>query len=94
MSEAKFTKGDWKISDGYRVGVEVSFGDGFFNIATCQIFNEAKANAHLIASAPEMYRVIEQIVRWQDSDGGELDEYMNNSNIAFKMLLAKARGEK
>ena len=50
-------------------------------------------NAHLIAAAPAMYAVIEQIVRYQRSNKGELQEYMNNSKLSFEKLLAKARGE-
>ena len=50
-------------------------------------------NAHLIAASPAMYAVIEQIVRYQRSNKGELQEYMNNSKLSFEKLLAKARGE-
>jgi len=50
-------------------------------------------NVSLIASAPAMYAVIEKIVKWQDSEGGELKEYMSNSKLSFRKLLAKARGE-
>lgn len=78
MTETKFTKGEWKIRDGYEVGISVTFGSGFFTVASCQLFNEAKANAHLIAAAPEMYDFI--------------GTYMGGHPEA-ELLLAKARGE-
>ncbi|AUR87909.1 hypothetical protein NVP1105O_66 [Vibrio phage 1.105.O._10N.286.49.B4] len=81
MSEAKFTKGEWRILDKYQVGVNVNFGDGFFTIASCQVFNEAKANANLIAAAPEMYEFLESL---------QLDV---TNDYKRDEILAKARGE-
>ena len=64
------------------------------NVLVSQVYqDELKANAHLISAAPAMYAVIEQIVRYQRSNKGELQEYMNNSKLSFEKLLAKARGE-
>jgi hypothetical protein len=88
MSEAKFTKGEWKILDKYQVGINVDFGDGFFTVASCQVFNEAKANAHLIAAAPEMYSELDElsgIIRRMGVD---------SASDRIDLLLAKARGEK
>ncbi|AUR98282.1 coil containing protein [Vibrio phage 1.248.O._10N.261.54.F1] len=85
MSEAKFTKGEWRILDKYQVGVNVNFGDGFFTIASCQIFNEAKANAHLIAAAPEMHQMLVQL---QTEGGLGIARHRQ-----IDRLLAKARGE-
>lgn len=84
MSEAKFTKGPWRILDKYQVGIDVNFGDGFFTIASCQAFNEAKANAHLIAAAPEMYYALQEALPLISHKAviGVINE-----------ALAKARGE-
>ena len=53
---------------------------------------EAKANAHLIAAAPEMYEVIEEIagMKITDCDAHDAANYMRD---AARALLAKMRGE-
>jgi len=85
---SNFTQGEWSIDNsGYFTRV---FSDG---VLICEIKSTTDHNAHLIASAPDMYRVIENIVKYQDCNRGELQEYLNNSGLSFKMLLAKARGE-
>jgi hypothetical protein len=88
MSEAKFTKGEWQVSasglsvncSGWRVARAYSGS----NIPYVQ---ETKANAHLIAVAPEMYNLLQDIVDLRLDD-----ECAININ-AIKQLLAKARGE-
>lgn len=100
MSEAKFTQGEW-YSYGYGVGC------GGYLIADTKhdpaddvrLSNECRANAYLIAAAPEMYMEIED-------DINELDRELKNqelnpiarSNLQHRRnhkanLLAKARGE-
>ncbi|AUR93301.1 coil containing protein [Vibrio phage 1.186.O._10N.286.49.E3] len=91
MSEAKFTKGPWRILDKYQVGVNVNFGDGFFTIASCQVFNEAKANANLIAAAPEMYEMLETLTESQNMEDAE--HLLRENRLEILELLAKARGE-
>lgn len=63
MSEAKFTKGPWvargktpsRIYGMQRKDKEVIVA------ATGSVINEAGANAHLIAAAPEMYELIKDL---------------------------------
>ena len=87
MSEAKFTKGEWRrhyspngqeyvICDGRR--------NGGYAVASLSGSN-SKANAHLIAAAPEMYAMLKDI-SWR---------YPNSPHITnpISELLAKARGE-
>ncbi|CAM0013761.1 hypothetical protein VPHK373_0076 [Vibrio phage K373] len=85
MSEAKFTKGPWvargktpsRIYGMQRKDKEVIVA------ATGSVINEAGANAHLIAAAPEMYELLEFI-----------SENPSETNvIEIRKLLAKARGE-
>ena len=99
MSKTKFTKGEWTIVDSTDKSLSVWASESEC-IATInydfwdeKYQDELKANTHLIAAAPAMYAVIEQIVRYQRSNKGELQEYMNNSKLSFEKLLAKARGE-
>ena len=94
MSKEKFTQGEWLLKDGYQVGIKVSFGDGFFTLASCQVFNEGKANAHLISAAPDMFECLLIAV-------GSIKEICHvrgvtlpNSTIKrCEKALAKARGE-
>ena len=83
MSEAKFTKGPWvargktpsRIYGMQRKDKEVIVA------ATGSVINEAGANAHLIAAAPEMYEFLESL---------QLDV---TNDYKRDEILAKARGE-
>lgn len=100
MSKAKFTKGKWVVSsvtvNGERVENSWSVSVNGFLLANvrsgatfCVVDEIQKANAHLIAAAPEMYEMLEKI---HDSmaGNGEYGEFC----FDVKELLAKARGEK
>lgn len=89
MSEAKFTKGPWKL-DQYCNIVPECAKDAFDciragGIALTSDRGEPLYNRYLIACAPEMYAMLEEILGIYSS---ELDY------DAIKSLLAKARGEK
>lgn len=92
--ETKFTKRSWEVctspeSEHYLLTIDCG---GVMQIqvitfATDITFAESierKANAHLIAAAPEMYEFIEQL--------SDLDE-CQMLKTEIKHLLAKARGE-
>lgn len=93
----KFTTGPWSVSDQCYGGLEdvlhgyPSVHDDKYAIAQmCDLeINEAYANAMLIACAPEMYEMLEEII---DSLGNEhsLPIHVIDNVTA---LLAKARGE-
>lgn len=97
MSEAKFTKEEWRVFDGfgYGYGVQIGLGGGF------QFHHEmanAEANAHLIAAAPELYRAIENLLVELDSKHGISLESMIGVGLRRCLedayySLAKARGE-
>lgn len=89
MSEAKFTKGEWKIQDdGYgMIGVILKKGLG---ILVGRKSKETQANAHLIAAAPEMYEMLDEVSHVL---GHELNPTNKTYIKAIKELLAKARGE-
>lgn len=87
MSEAKFTKGPWKFNA--HDGSITDFTKAENEIATAQLddwhyLGMGYANAHLIASAPEMYDFIEDLSQ-NSEDATQREE--------AKRLLAKARGE-
>ncbi len=88
--EAKFTKGEWLISaDGLSVEV-----DGFkvaraFSGSAIPYVIQATNNANLIATAPDMYAMLEMAMNILSGD-----DYTNEvSTDDIKALLAKARGE-
>jgi hypothetical protein len=82
---SSFTKGEWYT---YPNGVGC---DGFAIVVTpigrLIAPDEEKANAHLIAAAPEMYNVLQDIVDLR------IDDECTINIKAIKQLLAKARGE-
>lgn len=87
MKETKFTKGEWQVSgDGLNVnsgGCRVARAYSGSNIAYVQ---PARANAHLIAAAPEMYKLLEDyLMKCNFVYGENYDE--------VEELLKKARGE-
>jgi len=55
MKETKFTRGEWSIYGGYEIrakGCEIE-------IAKVTVFNQGKANAKLIKTAPKLYETLE-----------------------------------
>lgn len=103
MSEAKFTKGEWAIdmdgqglssvwcgNDKICCGINFDFHAENEKLELHNI--EAKANAHLIAVAPEMYEALSAI-----SKINLPQEYLNDDEVEclynIDKLLAKARGE-
>lgn len=97
MSDTKFTPAPWVVTDGYYPSfVDVKCGEAM-DIPICWYATdlsfengvERKANAHLIAAAPEMYAALELLTKelpaWSD--------YEERLFIMADELLAKARGE-
>lgn len=81
MSEAKFTKGEWKVNSLVNGrGFDISFNDDGECIA--EIIH-IESDAHLIAAAPEMYRMLDAIATLR----------MLPTEEKLSDLLAKARGE-
>ena len=89
MSRGKFTKGPWRIDEfrdfasimaGY---TEICYIDDDLNC------DKVRANARLIASAPEMYELLELLDNYLAINGG-LNDRMTTE---IRKLLKKARGE-
>ena len=97
----KFTQGEWKIL-GEKVGV-VDKSDtqsyGMLNqicfIDKFDFPNEWTYNAHLIASAPDMYRMLDdiRILAGWGYTCSEVAEELELKIEEIEKLLAKARGE-
>ena len=100
MSETKFTPGPWKWSNAYKASNNENLtwsllGENGYGILSCdgesnspqELGESGKANAHLIAAAPDLYKALEELV---NADGilGRV-----NARPKAKAALAKARGE-
>ena len=97
---AAFTKGPW-MRDGISVTVERPAGEArpCIAIAHPQTYLSApksceamKANARLIAAAPELYEALDDLIAWIDGDYPE-DSPESRRIMAGKLALAKVRGE-
>lgn len=108
-NEPKWTPGPWTNSDGLVNGIETRAGFGPSNRTSLDIFDaaewplsldqEAQANAHLIAAAPELYEALELaifcMVANEKIKNPEWDERATPTSAIGKAraILAKARGE-
>lgn len=93
MSETKFTPGPWSLlfNDKTKVvleqqGVAVFVADTYAGFTKSE--EEQKANAALIAAAPEMYEGLKEIRDVMEKDGR-----FGRTVEAIDKLLKKARGE-
>lgn len=93
MSERKFTPGPWHvIKKGNAVGYanyEVAWSDD--NELVADVIYE-KANAHLIAAAPDLYAACEKVAHL-NPDAGEVGEGMLRQIVELaRYALLKAEG--
>ena len=109
MNDTKFTKGKWLVNiqglDSFQ-SVAVMVEGGGFEVTNIP---DAKANAHLIAAAPDMYAMIESLSKElqhaiDEVNGSRLmqinsltetppDMWDKESLHDAQALLAKARGD-
>ncbi|MAF35856.1 hypothetical protein CL622_01915 [archaeon] len=82
MNKTRFTGGDW-VATNY--GYEKISINGVNGVEVCSCWNQA--NAHLIAVAPEMYEMLDNVAN-KLFDLGD-----TKSMREIEKLLAKARGE-
>lgn len=89
MNQAKFTKGPWIVGGLLQTAVEKETGFGICNMQLSEPVDIN--NAKLIACAPEMYEMLDEISDGLLDAGG-----YGNCALAkrIEQLLAKARGEK
>ncbi len=105
MSEAKFTKGEWCLSVGGKLDLEITTKERTENntVPVCEldvnfigdIGDVQKANANLIAQAPAMYELLTDLAALMivlaTEDNSLVELGVVESDI--QKLLAKARGE-
>ena len=79
-----YTKGEWKVkvskvTTGEFYSVESTYGKQIMKVTEISPTKEAKANAHLIASAPRMARLLEYLVDngWNSGVGEEAKEILD-----------------
>ena len=109
MSETKFTKGEWivydKNDDWGRIGSdELIIGMSSYNkdyshrycchkILIDSSEEEARANANLIACAPEMYKILSELSSVSGNYQESIIFWIHENKNKVEELLAKARGE-
>ena len=104
----KFTKGEWIVEDdGRRYSIWSKYGENDEKVIDEQLYSypnkeysqELKANAHLMATAPDMYAEIQSDI--EELEDKLLDVSKVSGDYDFivgrikhkESLLAKARGE-
>jgi len=99
-NEAKFTAGPWEVT------TEISMNDrtvcklteNTLITSNCYVSEDLKADAHLIAAAPEMYTELEgavEILEELHNDMGCFTAHaFDDADLdSLKSILAKARGD-
>ena len=104
MSKENFTRGEWFVEE-YHTMLDISVVEhgGVCTVHTDTAMREhlidptpeQAANAHLIAAAPDMYRMLSKLSMYVNGfDDGGVD-FKSCEQVAndIQKLLAKARGE-
>lgn len=91
MSKTKFTPGPWRTED--RGLKHVIVGSNNWQVgALRQTPKLNRADAALIAAAPELYEALEKVIRINGSTGGP-EAVLKELKFIAEQALAKARGE-
>ena len=102
MSELKYTKGPWDMSDRYEgliaIDAPISSTDYDESIEICRISiqdeEDEKGNASIVAHAPEMYEMLKSHFEdaedrgdSRDEDGKLYEEYRNMQDLLDRIKL-------
>lgn len=94
QSEAKWTKGPWKVVGTFECGIE---GPQCEVIASV-IYNDGngvrQANANLISQAPSLLEALERIVNTIASHNVPVASYLRRDEAEARAVIARAKGEK
>ena len=105
MTDIKFTKGEWVDNGDMETAIITTIDRSFSHVVDiCEVQTgfggdigiEQKANAHLIAAAPPMYELLDNIrilCEWGHDKQTLIDLILTESLPEIKELLKKARGE-
>lgn len=90
MSEAKFTPGPWVFTVSRNGVRQIS---SRVKSQICRLWNwkDTEANGHLIASAPELYEALDNLMG--ATGPGDSAQLLAEERDNIMELLAKARGE-
>jgi hypothetical protein len=100
MSEPKFTPGPWEVETGVD---DIVWVDGPAT-SVCDLYHtsgqgklivkpNAVANAHLIASSPELFEALATLMACAEVRAGNVDPLFSEPLEKARIALAKARGE-
>jgi len=90
MSETKFTPGPWKFNTNHdwTIRSEAHSGSLMGNATSYPWVPENKADWHLIAAAPELYRLLDEALSYTSCES-----WSPSLTDEIKAALSKARGE-
>ncbi|AHX01135.1 hypothetical protein M316_0070 [Nitrincola phage 1M3-16] len=108
-SDVRFTKGPWRsnassfeIDEGY-IKIRGTVLGGRFKIANVltPVYEgvssleavETRANAHLIASSPDLYEVLNMLIEANENEAWRYPTVWEPLIKSAKLILAEARGE-
>jgi hypothetical protein len=86
----------WSVGvGGFSIVGEVN-GGGTLDMKLGQMSEVCKANAHLIAAAPKMYRMLKEFLPMDEDGNGEFSYNEGSEYLGDEVtkILAEARGEK
>jgi hypothetical protein len=86
----KFTPAPWEV---FRKESSVGCKEGQGIAELWRDGDERKANAALIAAAPEMYEMLKRVAELVNTDGMSAIQWIMDNANDVSGLLAKARGE-
>ena len=88
MSETKFTPGPWSFRRNYGSSLDF-FGEDGARAIVCEVrLINQEANAHLIAAAPELYRLLDEALSYTSCES-----WSPSLTDEIEAALVKARGE-
>lgn len=106
--ETKFTPGPWSVGyNAYQVtadngnmnvcdirGWGYLTGKGSLGLSEDKAKEIQEANAHLIASSPELYEALEMVLKFHHDNEAHGDGFLHDHEVEkIESALAKARGE-
>lgn len=104
MSEAKHTKGPWRVSTKGPLDClkptrencfEVESDDSAYWVAqVLKVFGEGEANAHLIAAAPELLEALTVLYEYEARRSSPDTRYESAMMTRAREAIAKAQGTK
>lgn len=84
--DEKWTPGPWEVSSAFVGPLQVGTDDTLFAEVGHEDFAVCRANAHLIAAAPELYRDLLRLTR-----ADVMAPDYAHAQVAARLTLAKAR---